>query len=388
MVRQLFWAAALAASAVNAADVLHERRTTPVSPRAVRVDPDAIIPIRIGLRQQNLDVAEERLMEVSHPSSHKYGQHLSAEEVHKMFAPATETIETVKNWLIESGIDASEILPYRNKGWLGIDLPAKHAERLFSTEYYEHELGESTRIGCDAYYLPEHVSKHVDFIKPGVALSAPLKKRSIQKRSSWPHGGGRGGGWPGPGSPSPPHLPPNPFPSWSPPWGAGSLPSELQNCAVNITPPCIQALYHLPLPHTVPTSPLNVMGLYESYDTFAVADIELFFKNFAPWVPQGTVPSVISVDGGNAPVAASDPRNGGESDIDIDLAQSLIYPQTITVYQVDDLPNSSGETNTTGFLNTFLDSVDGSYCNYTAYGITGNSPGMALKKCVDHISEY
>lgn len=48
----------------------------------------------------------------------------------------------------------------------------------------------------------------------------------------------------------------------------------------------------------------------------------------------------------------------------------------MTVYQVDDLPNSSGETNTTGFLNTFLDSIDGSYCDYTAYGITGDSPGI------------
>lgn len=54
----------------------------------------------------------------------------------------------------------------------------------------------------------------------------------------------------------------------------------------------------------------------------------------------------------------------------------MIYPQTVTVYQVDDLPNSSGETNVTGFLNTFLDSIDGSYCNYTAYGITGDSPGI------------
>lgn len=46
------------------------------------------------------------------------------------------------------------------------------------------------------------------------------------------------------------------------------------------------------------------------------------------------------------------------------------------MYQVDDLPNSSGSTNVTGFLNTFLDSIDGSYCNYSAYGITGDSPGI------------
>lgn len=85
---------------------------------------------------------------------------------------------------------------------------------------------------------------------------------------------------------------------------------------------------------------------------------------------------MLSVDGGTAPVAPGDPRNGGESDIDIFLSYSLIYPQSVTVYQVDDLPNASGEANTTGFLNTFLDSVDGSYCSYTAFGITGDSPGI------------
>lgn len=40
------------------------------------------------------------------------------------------------------------------------------------------------------------------------------------------------------------------------------------------------------------------------------------------------------------------------------------------------MPNSSGETGAIGYLNTFLDSIDGSYCNYTAFGITGDSPGI------------
>jgi tripeptidyl-peptidase I len=118
------------------------------------------------------------------------------------------------------------------------------------------------------------------------------------------------------------------------------------------------------------------MGLFESYDAFSQQDISIFFENFAPNVPQGTSPKVISVDGGTAPVSPSDVRNGGESDIDLDLSYSLIYPQTVTVYEVDDLPNSSGNTAKAGFLNPFLDSIDGSYCNYTAYGITGNSPDV------------
>lgn len=366
----MLWHQLLASSALFAGvlsiptgNVLHEKRGSLPQKRS-RVDSDSIIPVRIGLRQNNLHTGYDRLMDVSHPSSPNYGKHLSKEEVHSIFAPADETVEIVKNWLLESGLfGASDITSYENKGWLAIDMPAKHAESLFGTEYYEHETGNGElRLGCDEYYLPIHVSSHVDFIKPGVKLSAPMMKRQIEKR---------GGSGPSKGGHRPPHTKPPHYPGWTLPPGAGSLSPDLQNCGVNITPTCIKALYDLPT--ATLSQPENAMGLFEDYDAFSEADITLFFENFAKNVPAGTAPSVISVDGGSAPVAPGDDRNGGESDIDLDLAISLIYPQTVTVYQVDDLPNS--ET-TTGFLNTFFDSVDGSYCNYTAFGITGDSPGI------------
>lgn len=144
---------------------------------------------------------------------------------------------------------------------------------------------------------------------------------------------------------------------------------------MNITPSCIQALYDIPTATLI--QPENVMGVFEEYSAYSQADLSLFFENFAKNIPTDTGPEAVnSVDGGTAPVAASNVRNTGESNIDIEISISLIYPQSVIVYQVDDLPNSSGQTNTTGFLNTFFDSIDGSYCNYTAYGITGDSPGI------------
>lgn len=54
-----------------------------------------------------------------------------------------------------------------------------------------------------------------------------------------------------------------------------------------------------------------------------------------------------------------------------------IYPQTTTLYQVDDLYYShGGNGRTTGIFNTFLDAIDGSYCTYSAYGETGNDPTL------------
>lgn len=55
---------------------------------------------------------------------------------------------------------------------------------------------------------------------------------------------------------------------------------------------------------------------------------------------------------------------------------SLIYPQKVTLYQVDDQIYSPEEVATTNLFNTFLDALDGSYCNYTAYGETGDDPSI------------
>ena len=148
---------------------------------------------------------------------------------------------------------------------------------------------------------------------------------------------------------------------------AEGLSPDLNACGVNVTPPCIRALYEIPRAHYC--QPENVQGLYQRGDVFAQADIDAFFKKFAPYIPQGTSPTVASIDGGTAPIPVNGSNNGGESDLDLDLAYSLIYPQSVTIYQVDDKPQSAGVSGKgRGLFNTFLDAVDGSYCNYTAYG--------------------
>lgn len=218
---------------ISTSHVQHEKRSaSPISKRQ-RLDSDAIVPVRIGLRQSNLHTGYDRLMDVSHPESPNYGKHLSKEEVHDLFAPAEESVEIVKSWLLSTGLfDEKDVIQYENKGWLAVDILAKHAESLLGTEYYEYETSSGTRIGCDDYYLPIHVSSHVDYIKPGVTLSAPLKKRQIEKRGGSP---ARGSRWHAHGKP--PH-----YPGWSTPPGAGKLPADLQNCGVNITPTCIKAV--------------------------------------------------------------------------------------------------------------------------------------------------
>lgn len=154
------------------------------------------------------------------------------------------------------------------------------------------------------------------------------------------------------------------------PAGAETLPVALQGCGTSITPACLKALYHIP--NATRNDTVNNLGIYEDGDIYSKEDLSLFFAEFAPNVPQGTEPTLDSIDGGHAPVEPGSEFNTGESDIDFDISYSLIYPQSIELYQVDD----DIEAFEDGGFNTLLDALDGSYCTYTAYGETGDDPNV------------
>lgn len=84
------YAASAAAYALNSAShILHEKRSDIPDgwTRRGALDRRAVLPMRIGLKQRNLDMLSEWLSEVSHPQSTKYGQHWSAKDVAEAFAP-------------------------------------------------------------------------------------------------------------------------------------------------------------------------------------------------------------------------------------------------------------------------------------------------------------
>jgi tripeptidyl-peptidase I len=118
--------------------------------------------------------------------------------------------------------------------------------------------------------------------------------------------------------------------------------------------------------------PGNSMGLYEAqFQSYKQKDLDRFFTRFTD-IPNGTHPRYISIDGGIGPG-----KGGDESELDLDCAYPIVYPQNVTLYQVDDafynnfLPPVKQVYS--GFFNTFLDALDGSYCNYNAFGISGNT---------------
>jgi tripeptidyl-peptidase-1 len=133
-------------------NVAHEtKRTTPQGwKRKDRVHKDTVLPVRIGLTQKNLEKGHSFLMDVSDPRSLNYGKHWSAEKVYEAFAPSTETVKEVTEWLSSFGIPSHGVVHSENKGWLAFDARAQEVENLLSTEYHEHEhVSGEVRVGTD-----------------------------------------------------------------------------------------------------------------------------------------------------------------------------------------------------------------------------------------------
>ncbi|KAH8895210.1 putative alkaline serine protease AorO [Thozetella sp. PMI_491] len=318
-----------AALGMPMSDVIHEKRDDMPSHMLKRsVAADTLVPVRIALKQRNLESGMDFLMDVSDPDSANYGKHWTSDQVAAMFRPSQDSVDVVRKWLVEAGIPGSEIRSTKSNGWLQFRTTVSQLEEMLQTRYsvYENKRTRSEHLGTDGYSLPRAVSEHVDFITPGVAM---LKKRS-----------------------SPGRGPARPFKSLSPA-------EATTGCDTQITPACIKSLYNITAGTLSNAS--NRLGIFESDDEeHRQSDLDKFYSTYATNIPKGFGPKIDLIDWpkGTSP----NPNNAeGEAALDFQVSIPIIYPQSTELYQSHD--NYDGSSHL-GFLDQWLDAIDGSFCTY------------------------
>ncbi|KAH9953955.1 subtilisin-like protein [Russula dissimulans] len=323
--------------------VVHERRAAePVEwVKARRLEAHKVLPLRIGLAQQNMHQLEELLMSVAHPNSPAYGKHWSPERVAEHFAPSEATISVVKSWLIgDAGFHPDRIRVSPSKGWVEVNATVFEIESLLDTEYhlYTHPSGHQ-QISCESYSLPEYIREHVDLIKPTVHFlhrvpddPAVLRKRSMVNL----------------GDPS----------SFNGPKTNGATVTgalSLATCDTYTTLDCLRALYSIDYKPQVPDQ--NSMGIVEfTPQAYLASDLENFFNNFSQ-LQQQREPKLVSIDGGVVQNTDQSFGFNGESDLDFEYSMPFIDPTPMFLLQTGDLVEGAGFDN-------WLDAVDGSYCTF------------------------
>ncbi|KAI0598664.1 Pro-kumamolisin, activation domain-containing protein [Biscogniauxia sp. FL1348] len=159
-----------------------------------RAKSEALLPMRIGLKQTNLQSGHDLLMDISNPESKNFGKHLSAEEVVDFFAPPLTSVAAIKEWLVNAGIPSSAISQSTNKQWIQFDAPVSQVEELLMADYHVWENRDTgvKNIACEEYHVPKDVKEHIDYITPGIKLMgygstqtpASMKKRETLDKIS------------------------------------------------------------------------------------------------------------------------------------------------------------------------------------------------------------
>lgn len=318
-----------------------------------------LLSIRVALRQENLDKAEQFLMDVSHPESKRYGQHWSNKEIAEVFAPSPVSVEAVMEWLHSFGISPKRISKSQSLGWLHFDARVDDTEKLLKTKFYlyKHSTGKH-QIACTEYLVPEHISPHIDFITPTVHFDVQISKQASYTEKK-----------PKVDLPTAavgvPVISDAAMDMGSP--DSGSLPKkgtdvdiaevsdELENCSSYITPNCLRALYRFGLGTSA--NPQNSLGVVQfSPQVYLQEDLDSFFTKFSVDQVHKT-PILNAINGATLESPEKSFAFNGESDIDLEYAMALANPQQVTLYQTGDRLRGAS-------FNDFLDAIDGSYCTF------------------------
>lgn len=179
--------------------------------------------------------------------------------------------------------------------------------------------------------MPAHLKEHIDFVYPGVVVAEVTQPRwkrqkQINKRTRLPH-------------------------------RTAVYSSSATDCSTLLTPDCIAAHYRIPPADKASLG--NSLGVFEKASWYQFSDLDKFFETYAPRIPQGTRPANLSIDLDQWFYESNSTDSyPNEADLDLDVAYPLVYPQNITVFQVDDVYYTQYST-VLGILNTFLDAIDG-----------------------------
>lgn len=119
------------------------------------------ITLTFAVKQQNVDLLDKKLMEVSSPSSPKYGKHLTLHEVNQLTQPSNESIQAVVAFMKSFGINTYKYSSGFLKATVSIDV----AEKMLATNYqkYSHAKSGVEALRCASYSLPEEVAKVENF---------------------------------------------------------------------------------------------------------------------------------------------------------------------------------------------------------------------------------
>ncbi|KAK0203079.1 peptidase S8/S53 domain-containing protein [Desarmillaria ectypa] len=278
-------------------------------------DPDSIIELRIGLKQDRVDELISSLYEVSTPNHNRYGKHLSKGEVDALVAPHPDSVEAVESWLLHHGVDPTDATFRSSSGsWITIPVSVSKAEQMLGTEYglYHHLQSSSYVVRTLSYSLPRELHQAIGVVSPTTYFGTLRSMRATSFVEADI-------------SDEVADI-------------SATLPSS---CASRITIACLQALYNTSdyVPSATGSNTLGVAGYLDEYANRN--DLQTFLNRYRTDAAGTTFKTVTVKNGGD------DQSNPGiEANLDIQYTVGLSYPTPNIYYSTGGSPPFNPDTQT------------------------------------------
>ena len=138
---------------------------------------------------------------------------------------------------------------------------------MHQSEYIQNMSSALDGVPLRGERLPAHISRHIDFIQPGILPSTPVRRLTATRA---------------------------PIRRESTMSVSSRSPTDTSSCGLEITPACLKALYNIP--DAQYNHYENTLGVF-STGPYSAEDLDSYFSHYAPWVPKGTRPTVFSMNG-------------------------------------------------------------------------------------------
>ncbi|KAI1759386.1 tripeptidyl-peptidase [Hypoxylon sp. FL1150] len=140
-----------------------------------QASPDDAVTLRVGLPQEHAAALEQAVLEISTPGHPNYGMHMSRDQVRSYTAPKEESVSSVVNWLVQSGIK-----PSVNNDWITFNTDVKTANDLLDANFawYQFDQGGNPKLRTLSYSVPDELSASIDLIQPTTRFGQLGAKRS------------------------------------------------------------------------------------------------------------------------------------------------------------------------------------------------------------------
>lgn len=142
----------------------------------------SFIRLTFAVKQQNIDLLDDKLLSVSSTNSKHYGQLLSLKEVQELTDPKPVHMHAVIDFLASHGIDRSNT--ESSSGFIRTTVTFEQAEKILSTKYYSYRHTFTGRIvkRCDQYELPDTIADILDFVSPTIDFPASIRIKTEQQQ--------------------------------------------------------------------------------------------------------------------------------------------------------------------------------------------------------------